>query len=317
MQSLKKGAASYILKEFPKAYTTHCCSHSLNLSLASTCKIPIITNIVEIYKSVLIYFNTSPKRENLLIHMVEQKRFSEERKKVLIGLCQTRWSERDVSYERFYLALPFIVETFEVINGTHTELDEFEEIYIKGWDAKSKVEATQFLNSLTKFEFVIGMIALYRLLHPVAGITQKLQGRTIDVIDAYQNVNTCIEDIQLLRENVDQESDVIFKQAVRMADQLNVEPNIPRVAKKQIYRDNVPANSPEEYYKRALVIPIVDTFISEMTYRFNNFICKAAKLLILTPSVLCSEKFKENVDISPILEEYGEDLINRDVVYLL
>ena len=79
---------------------------------------------------MLIYFNTSPKRENLLIHMVQQKRFSEERKKVLIGVCQTRWSERerDVSYERFYLALPFIVETFEVINGTHTELDDFEEL---------------------------------------------------------------------------------------------------------------------------------------------------------------------------------------------
>ena len=158
------------------------------------------------------------------------------------------------------------------------------------------------------------MIALYRLLHPVAGITQKLQGRPIDVIDAYQNVNTCIEDIQLLRENVDQESDVIFKQAVRMADQLNVEPNIPRIAKKQICRDNLPANSPEEYYKRALVRSIVDTFISEMTHRFNKFNCKAAKLLILTPSVLCSEKFKENVDISPIFEEYEEDLISRDVL---
>ena len=70
------------------------------------------------------------------------------------------------------------------------------------------------------------------MLHPVAGITQKLQGRTIDVIDAYQNVNTCIEDIQLLRENVEEESDIVFKQAVRMADQLNVEPNIPRVSKK-------------------------------------------------------------------------------------
>ena len=111
---------------------------------------------------MLIHFKSSPKRENLLIHMVEQKRFSEERKKALIDVCQTRWSERerDVSYECFYLALPFIVETFEVINCSHTELDEFEEIYIKGWDAKSKVEATQFLNSLTKFEFVIGMIAL-------------------------------------------------------------------------------------------------------------------------------------------------------------
>ena len=34
----------------------------------------------------------------------------------------------------------------------------------------------------------------------------------------------------------------------------------------------------------------------------------------MTASVLCSEKFKENVDISPILEEYEEDLINRDIV---
>ena len=153
------------------------------------------------------------------------------------------------------------------------------------------------------------MIALNRFLHPVAGKMQKLQRRTTDVIDAYQNVNKCIEDIKLLRENVDQESNVIFKQAVQiytdlsfMTDQLNIEPNIPRVAKKQICWDSVPANSAEEYYKWALVIPIVDTFISEMTHCFNKFDCKAAKFLILAPSVLCSVKFKENVDISPILE---------------
>ena len=51
-----------------------------------------------------------------------------------------------------------------------------------------------------------------------------------------------------------------------------------------------------------------------MTHRFNEFICKTAKLLIFAPSILCSKKFKENVDISPILEEYEEDLINRDAV---
>ena len=195
MQSLKKGAASYILKESPKAYTTRCCSHILNLSLASICKISIITNVLEIYKSVLIYFNTSPKRENLLIHIVEQKHSSEERKNVLTGVSAQKnkfcikdffskcnqicsflriWSdllkkslmdnfifcavylsnpvvrEIDVSYQCFYLALPFLVEACEVINGTMP----------KGWNAKSKVEATQFLNSMTKFESVIGMITL-------------------------------------------------------------------------------------------------------------------------------------------------------------
>ena len=90
---------------------------------------------------------------------------------------------------------------------------------------------------------------------------------------------------------------------VRLTDQLKVEPNICRVAKKQIHWYNVSPNLYEEYYKRVLVIPIVDSFISEMTHLFNKFSCKAAKLLILTPSVLCLERFKENVDISPILEE--------------
>ena len=78
-----------------------------------------------------------------------------------------------------HLAFPFIVKAFELINGTHTELDEFEEIYTKRWDVKSKVQGTQFLNSLTIFGFDIGMIELYRLLHLVAGITQKLQGHTV------------------------------------------------------------------------------------------------------------------------------------------
>ena len=114
--------------------------------------------------------------------------------------------------------------------------------------------------------------------------------------------------------NFDQEYDEIFKQVVRMADQLKVKLNIVKVAKKWIRQDNVSASLPKKYYKRALVTPIIDSFISEMTSRFNKFNCKADKLLILAPSVLYSEKRRRNVDISPILEEYEEDLISRDVV---
>ena len=58
----------------------------------------------------------------------------------------------------------------------------------------------------------------------------------------------------------------------------------------------------------------INTFISKMAHCFNKFICKEAKLLILTQTVLCSEKFKENDVIFPILEEYEEDLISRDGV---
>ena len=78
----------------------------------------------------------------------------------------------------------------------------------------------------------------------------------------------------------DQKSDASFRQAVPITGQLNVVPNIPRVAKKQIYWDNLSANSPDAHYKRAVVIPIVDTFIAKIIHRFNNFNCKVGKLLI-------------------------------------
>ena len=112
----------------------------------------------------------------------------------------------------------------------------------------------------------------------------------------------------------DQEYDLIFKQAWRIADQPKDEPNILRVDRKQIRRNNVPANSPEKYCKRGLATLVVDPFISEMAHRFNNLNCKAAKLLILTQSILRSGKIRKNVDISTILEEREDDLINRGVL---
>ena len=50
------------------------------------------------------------------------------------------------------------------------------------------------------FEFIIGIMSLCRLFHHVA--TEKLQGRTADIIDDWQNIDGCFEDMQQLRENV-------------------------------------------------------------------------------------------------------------------
>ena len=44
---------------------------------------------------------------------------------------QTRWSERDLAYEHFYLALQFIVEALEIINYSHAEMESFQEKHIE------------------------------------------------------------------------------------------------------------------------------------------------------------------------------------------
>lgn len=58
-----------------------------------------------------------------------------------------RWLERYILYEKFCLALLIVVEAFELINGTYAEMITFEIFFTNEWDAESKSEATQFINS--------------------------------------------------------------------------------------------------------------------------------------------------------------------------
>ena len=106
-----------------------------------------------------------------------------------------------------------------------------------------------------KFEFFIGIIALYSLLHPLSGITQKLQGRAIDVVYPYNNIQEFIKNLRYIRKAVEK---------ALMADNLYVERVIPRtVFTRQANCNNVPAELLQEYYKRVLIISLFDNIVSE------------------------------------------------------
>ena len=214
---------------------------------------------------------------------------NDSRRSILLGMCKTRWCERDVSYERFYLVMPYIMEALEVTNGTHADINQLNETYSKGLSAKDKQEASSYLHTLSNFSFIIAFISPYRLMHPSAGITKKLQGRSIDVDHTFNEVESVVNDLGVVRSNIDTEFDTIYKQAVRMAKRMNVTPSAPRMAQRQMYRDNIEAANTKDYYKRVVAIPILDTLISEMNIRFNKFSIAASKVLYLVPELICSE----------------------------
>ena len=157
-----------------------------------------------------------------------------------------------------------------MINRTHPIINTFDEIFTKGWDSNSKKEATAYINTLTSFEFIVGITSLYRLLHPLASITQKLLGRTIDIVKVYQEVQSCVIDMRVVRHKIEVEFLVIHRQAERIATSFDVSPSVPRTVSRQMYRSNIPASTPEEYYRRVLAILVLDTFIAEMEFRFNE-----------------------------------------------
>ena len=80
-------------------------------------------------------------------------------------------------------------------------------------------------------------------------------------------VTSCLQDI---RDNVDSFSEECFKQASKIAEEVGVKPTIPRTVGCMKHLTNIPAQSAEENYKRNLVIPLLDHFLSEFQDRFST-----------------------------------------------
>ena len=83
-------------------------------------------------RGITIFFNTSPKRERLLENVAKLRCISAEKRKILVRMCKTRLSERNVAYEHFYLAIAFLAEALGVILGTRADLDQFHSDFTNG-----------------------------------------------------------------------------------------------------------------------------------------------------------------------------------------
>eukprot|EP00731_Ephydatia_muelleri_P009788 Em0005g374a len=88
-----------------------------------------------------------------------------------------------------------------------------------------------------------GVVALYRLLHPLAMITKCLQGKAVDIVKAFRDIQEVKHDFQCLRDGVDMEFQAIYNQAERLGQSVGVEPSLPRIAKMQMYRMDKPPPS--------------------------------------------------------------------------
>ena len=51
---------------------------------------------------------------------------------------------------------------------------------------------------------------------------------------------------------------MIFEQAERVAAKVGTQLSMPRIAKKQVNRDNTEGDSPQTYYRRVFAIPFID-----------------------------------------------------------
>ena len=160
------------------------------------------------------------------------------------------------------------------------------------WDSETRTKAQGILKTMQTPVHAISFITVMFTLEPVKPLTVKLQQRNQDVYKAYKHVDETIEYIKSQRVTVDSSFKRWFERAHTLLQSVGVdEMTVPRRVGRQTHRNNIPGDSAEVYYKRALAIPFIDNVIEQLENRFNKESRNCAELLLLAPSLTVTDEF--------------------------
>ena len=93
-------------------------------------------------------------------------------------LCRTCLLERHDSFEIFIEIYQPLTTCLELIaDGRPDE-----------WNRETCADAHSFILSLSQFSFIVALVLVQKILSSTVGLSTKLQGRYIDVVRAYRDV---------------------------------------------------------------------------------------------------------------------------------
>ena len=165
------------------------------------------------------------------------------------------------------------------------------------------------MKSITDHVFVVAFQVVRHFFRYIKGLSTKLQGSTLDVIQGYDMVTNVTEVLNSARVD-DKEWAEVFQRATEMADKANVGPIVaPRVCSKQVYRSNTSAATPQEYFKRNIYLPFLDNLIQQFSLRFGDLEKQAIRALNLIPSNVAEI---ESITSEAIRDYYRDNLPSPD-----
>ena len=156
------------------------------------------------------------------------------------------------------------------------------------WDSKTVVTANGLLKMYTTFQLMVSFVTTMNVMAIIKPISIKLQRRSNDIVNAYQEVASVIDELSTVRGSEEMLHEW-YMQAEAVGAEVQVVPVTPRTTARQAHRENVAYSSTEDYYRRALVLPLLDQLTQQMRERFGSTQIAASRLLQLIPSVLCTK----------------------------
>jgi hypothetical protein len=104
-----------------------------------------------------------------------------------------------------------------------------------------------------------------------------LTGRALKSVNLIQSSLDC-------RANVEQFNHQCFERSAKICEPLDTEVKKPRICGRQIMRDKVEAECPEDYFRKSITVPFLYCTLNEMKTRFTDLHARTALGLQLVPS---------------------------------
>lgn len=243
----------------PSALYVHCSAHSLNLAVAKSCELPILSHCLENIRQIYVFFNT-PKRQNILQNNIDELQPGSKKTK-LKNLCPTRWIDRYESVDSF-------LHLQSSIRSALAEISTCK-------DRDTAVQANNLLAAISKFEFLIALEIFKHVFPFSVGLCKYLQKSSIDLSEAVNHAGILKNQLESERHNIDDVFSAIFRGASENAASFDVDVKMLRIVGRQTTRPNIKTDSVEQYYKITAFIPYRDSFINYLQSRFvkhNNIL---------------------------------------------
>ena len=117
------------------------------------------------------------------------------------------------------------------------------------WSAESVADARSLLSAITSPEFLAALIIADRIFSYTANITRSLQSQSRDIVEAISGIGVLCDTLQSVRDYVYTQHRRWMDETKKMCEDIGVELCILILCGRQQHRDNVPAGTPDEYFK--------------------------------------------------------------------
>lgn len=296
MAGMYNGVHRIIQNDYPAALYVHCAAHSLNLAVTKACEVQNIRNCLGVVEKVHTFFNT-PKRQAVLLNCIEESGLNP-RVKTVKRMSTTRWTSKYDSVQDFLHIMDFVTEALTIISYS---------------SCKDDSDANTLKWGILNSDFIVSVHIVSTVFAYCLPLCKTLQKEAIDLKQMVNVSNTCMAELQSLRQNSENEFSSIFKCVQVVAKDHEVELKTPRVCGKQTNRSNVvdigivssPNNKTsnvETYYRLNVFIPFLDFFINQLNERFAKHESVFQGFQCLFESDSCKEKLYN------LIKFYCEDM---------